>query len=66
MCCAAIFVPCDESDQCTVIIPGLAPHNHPIHIQAKVPFQAWRQYSACVVASGVVGMTPAKIDNGNP
>ena len=48
-----------------VIIPGSAPHNHPIHMQTKAPFNAWKWYSACVVASGsgVVRMTPSRIDD---
>lgn len=61
----SIFVPCNKSDYCAVVILGSAPHNHPIHVQAKVPYNVRRQYSACVVASGAVRMTLSKIDHGN-
>ena len=56
----SILVPCDESDQRMVIIPHLAPP------QPSNSHTSQGSISTCVVASRVVGMTPAKFDNGNP
>jgi hypothetical protein len=60
----SIFVPMDESDRRAIVTVGTLPHNHPIPPSAKVPFEVQKQYSACIVANGVIGATPLRIDRG--
>lgn len=60
----SVFVPLDAHDRRAIVIPGTEPHNHPIHLQAKVPYAARKKYQDCVEASGVIGMTPLRIDRG--
>ena len=61
----SILVLLDNKDYRAIIMPGEGPHNHPIYVQAKIPYSERRSYAQCVVASGVVGITPLQVDRGD-
>lgn len=59
-----ILIPIDKNDHRAIVIPGSDPHNHPIPLQAKVPYHARTRYAECVAGVGAIGATPLKVDRG--
>ena len=60
-----LYIPVDESLRFALrVYPGNIPHNHPMPRMSKASFETKAAYRDCVNASGTVGMTVQKVDQG--
>ncbi|KAJ7709266.1 hypothetical protein B0H16DRAFT_1481051 [Mycena metata] len=60
-----IFVPDDATIRMALIVhPSDIPHNHPIPVLKKASIQVKESYRQAIRATGTVGATVAKVDNG--
>ncbi|KAJ7912742.1 hypothetical protein B0H13DRAFT_2659938 [Mycena leptocephala] len=60
----AIYVPLDTSIRKAIIVNNAMGHNHPMPVLAKASIRVKESYGEFVKASGTVGATVAKVDNG--